>query len=272
MVNLEDLNKKAALIRYYVTKMIGPNKKGHYGGSLSPADIMSALYFYKMNYKPSDPEWPDRDRFFLSKGHAAYAQYAALAISGVFPVEELFKAKEIGSMLQGHPDMIKTPGIEGNTGSLGQGLSLAAGCAKGLMMDGNSARVYVILGDGEIAEGQIWEAAMAAYNFKLSNLTAILDRNGLESTGVISERFDLGDINAKWQSFGWHTIEINGHDMQEIVDALDASDKIESPVMIIANTIKCKGISFGENVPDYHNNLMTSEEYEKAMTELECGI
>lgn len=269
---VDDLNRKAALIRYYVTRMIGPNKKGHFGGSLSPADIVSALYFYKMKYDPDRPGWPGRDRFFLSKGHAAYVQYAALAIKGVFPVDELFRAKEVGSMLQGHPDMTKTPGVEGNTGSLGQGISLAAGCAKGLKMDGTDATVYVLLGDGEIAEGQVWEAAMAAYNFRLDNLVAILDRNGLKSTGVIADRYDLGDIGAKWRAFGWHTMEIDGHNMQEIITALDASDDVAAPVMIIANTVKCKGISFAENVADFHNGIMTSDDYEKALAELKSCI
>jgi len=266
--NLDELNKIAAHIRYDVVKMIGESKKGHYGGSLSAADIIAALYFYKMRYDPKDPHWEGRDRFFLSKGHAAYTQYAALALLGVFPEEELFHAKEVGSRLQGHPDMHKTPGIEGSTGSLGQGISLAAGCAAGLKMDKSDSRVYTLLGDGEIAEGQVWEAAMAAYNFRLNNLVAILDQNGLGSAGVIADRYDLGDIAAKWQAFGWNVIEIDGHDMRQIVDALDAADNVDGPVIIIAHTIKCKGISFAENVPSFHNNSISCENYDKALDEL----
>ena len=270
--NIEELNKIAAHIRYDVIKMIGENKKGRFGGSLSPADIIAALYFHKMKYDPKNTKWSERDRFFLSKGHAAYTQYAALALVGVFPEEELFHAKEVGSRLQGHPDMHKTPGIEGSTGSLGQGISLAAGCAAGLKMDGSQSKVYVLLGDGELAEGQVWEAAMAASNFKLDNFVAILDKNGLGSMGVIAERYDLGDIAGKWQAFGWEVIEIDGHDMRQIVDALDAADKANGPVIIIANTVKCKGVPFAENQPSFHNNSMNSEEFDKALSDLECYL
>ncbi len=270
--DIEMLKKKAALIRLYVTKMIGPEKKGHFGGSLSIADITAALYFHKMKYDPTDTKWPERDRFFLSKGHAAYTQYAALAILGVFPEEELFKAKQLGSMLQGHPDMRKTPGIEGNTGSLAQGISLAAGCAQGLKMDGIDSNVYVILGDGEIAEGQVWEAATAAACFGLDNLVAILDKNGLESTGCIADRHCIGDIRGKWDAFGWHTIEIDGHNMDEIVKALDDADETNGPVMIIANTVKGKGISLAENVPAFHNGIMNCQDFDAAVAELESCI
>lgn len=270
--NYKELEKKSALLRLLVTKMIGPEKKGHFGGSLSVADIVSALYFYKMKYDPKNTKMADRDRFFLSKGHAAYTQYAALAVLGVIPEEELFKAKQVGAMLQGHPDMRKTPGIEGNTGSLAQGISLAAGCAQGLKMDGIDANVYVVLGDGEIAEGQVWEAATAASCFGLNNLVAILDNNGLESTGFIKERHSLGNIKGKWEAFGWHTIEIDGHNMQEIVDALNAADKINAPVMIIANTIKGKGISLAEGVPAFHNGIMNKQDYDAAIKELESCI
>jgi transketolase len=270
--NIDELKKIAAQIRYDVVKMIGANKKGHFGGSLSCADILTALYFHKMKYDGTNPKWEERDRFFLSKGHAAYTQYAALALKGVFPEEELFHAKTPGSRLQGHPDMHKTPGIEGSTGSLGQGISLAAGCAAGLKMDGSKSKVYVLLGDGELAEGQVWEAAMAAYNFRLSNLVAILDRNGLGSMDVIAKRYDLGDIAAKWRAFGWQTIEIDGHDMKQIVEALDAADGAKGPVVIIAHTVKCKGVPFAENMPSYHNNHMTQEEFDKALSDLECSL
>ena len=266
------LEKNAAKLRLYVTKMIGPDKKGHFGGSLSVADIVSALYFYKMRYDPKAPKWQGRDRFFLSKGHAAYTQYAALCLLGVFPEEELYKAKQLGAMLQGHPDMTKTPGIEGNTGSLAQGISLAAGCAQGLKMDGSDSRVYVILGDGELAEGQVWEAATAASCFRLDNLIGIIDKNGLESTGCIAKRHSIGDIRGKWDAFGWHTIEIDGHDMRQIVSALDAADEIDRPVMIIANTIKGKGISIAENAAGFHNGEMNCDDFDAAVKALESCI
>jgi transketolase len=263
------LEDRAKQLRRDVIECIGVGTAGHLGGSFSSADIVAALYFYKMKHDPKNPDMPDRDRFLLSKGHVAILQYAALAEAGYFSRDELRHSKEIGSMLQGHPDILKTPGIEAGTGSLGQGLSIGLGMALGLRMDGNPAKVYVLMGDGEVCEGQIWEAAMAASAYKASNLTGIVDGNGLQATGPIRERMDTGDIIAKWQAFGWDVIEIDGHDMEQIVDALDkASQATERPVVIYAHTVKGKGVSFAENVPGFHNGILTQELYDRAMREL----
>ncbi len=266
---LEFIKKSAAHTRYNIIRMIGANKKGHFGGSLSCTDIVSTLYFYKMKYDPKNPKWEQRDRLILSKGHAAYTQYCALAVLGVIADEELLKAKELGAMLQGHPDMTKTPGLECNTGALGQGISQACGIAAGLKLDGCDAKVYVILGDGEMAEGQVWEAAMSAYNFHLDNLVVILDKNGMGSTGFLKERFDYGDIAAKWSAFGWNVLKCDGHDPVSIAEALDKTDvKNGQPHFIIANTVKGKGLSFAENVPSFHNGTMTEEQVDAALREL----
>lgn len=266
---LETLEKKAKRLRRDVIVSIGVGVAGHIGGSNSSADIVTALYFYKMRHDPQNPEKPDRDRFLLSKGHAAILQYAALAESGYFPVEDLKHTKELGSYLQGHPDVRKTPGIEAGTGSLGQGLSIGLGMALGQKLDGLDRKTYVLLGDGECQEGQVWEAAMAASAFKADNLVAIVDKNGLQANGRIKDRMDEGSLSAKFMSFGWHVIEINGHDMKEILKALDEADKIKGvPTAIIASTVKGKGVSFAENMVGYHNGTLTEERYKQALTEL----
>ena len=253
-----------------VTDLIGEGKVGHLGGSCSSADIVAALYFHKMKHDPKDPKNPDRDRFLLSKGHAALVQYAALAIAGYFPQSELKKVKSLGAMLQGHPDMTKTPGIEANTGSLGQGLSIANGMALGLRLDGSKRRVYVIVGDGEQAEGQIWEAAMAASNFRIDNITAIVDCNRLQATGAIIDRFDLNPIRQKWEAFGWNTIEVNGHDVSALLEAIDAAEQVKShPTVILAQTVKGKCISFAENNAAFHNGLLTAEQCKTALCDLD---
>lgn len=263
------IEEKALQLREDIVDIIGVGKVGHLGGSCSCADIVAALYFHKMNIDPQNPKYEDRDRFLLSKGHAALVQYAALAELGYFPKEELKKVKALGAMLQGHPDMTKTPGIEANTGSLGQGLSIACGMALGLRLDGKKSRVYVIIGDGEIAEGQIWEAAMAAAYYKLDNLVAIIDRNRLQATGPIVERFDTNPLIPKWEAFGWNVIEIDGHNVDEIIKSLDKADEVKGkPTMIIANTIKGKAISFAENNVAFHNGAMTQEQYETAKNDL----
>jgi len=264
------LEEKALCMReHIVSDLIGTDKVGHLGGSCSSADIVAALYFHKMKNDPKNPKLEDRDRFLLSKGHAALVQYAALAVAGYFPKEELKKVKSLGAMLQGHPDMTKTPGIEANTGSLGQGLSIANGMALGLRLEGKKSKVYVIIGDGEMAEGQIWEAAMAAANFKIDNIVAIIDGNKLQATGPISERFKIGPIASKWSAFGWNVIEIDGHDMASIVEALDQADEVKGkPTVIVADTIKGKCISFAENNVVFHNSCMSSEQYEIAMNDL----
>ena len=266
---IKKLEDKAQKLRRDVVISIGVGVAGHIGGSNSSADIVAALYFHKMRHDPKHPEWRERDRFLLSKGHVGILQYAALADSGYFPVEDLKHTKEIGSYLQGHPDVQKTPGIEAGTGSLGQGLSIGLGMALGLKLDRLDSRTYVLVGDGEIAEGQIWEAAMAASAFKADNLVAIVDRNRLQANGRTKERFDTGDIMAKFLSFGWHVIEINGHDMREILSALDEAETVKGvPTAIIANTVKGKGVSFAENVVGYHNGMLTEETYRQALLEL----
>ena len=265
------LEDKALRLRELIVKdLVGAGKAGHLGGSCSSAEIVAALYFHKMKHDPKNPAMDDRDRFLLSKGHAALVQYAALALAGYFPIAELQRVKSLGGMLQGHPDMTRTPGVEANTGSLGQGLSVANGMALGLRLNGAKSRVYVIIGDGELNEGQIWEAAMAAASFKLDNLTAVVDRNRLQATGVIADRFEIGPLAPKWAAFGWNVIEIDGHDVAAVVEAFDAACAVKGkPTVIIANTVKGKGISFAENNAAFHNGAMTSEQLAIAVSDLE---
>lgn len=265
----------ATKIRRDTVLMLGDEgHTGHLGGSCSCADIVAALYGMKMKYDPKNPKWEARDKLVFSKGHAAIAQYAAMAEVGYFPVEELTTLKKLGSRLQGHPDRNKTPGIEVNTGSLGQGLSLANGMALAMKLDGRKDnKVYCIMGDGEIAEGQIWEAAMSAAFYKLDNIVGILDQNSLQATGPISERFDTNPMPEKWAAFGWHVIEIDGHNTDEIVSALQEADTVKGkPTMIVARTIKGKGISFAENVVGFHNGSLTKEQYETALKELDSQL
>lgn len=265
------IEDKALTLRELIVRdLIGEGKVGHLGGSCSAAEIVATLYFHKMKLDPTNPKNPDRDRFLLSKGHAALVQYAALALAGYFPVSELKKVKSLGAMLQGHPDMTKTPGIEANTGSLGQGLSVANGMALGLRLDGSPRRVYVIVGDGEQAEGQIWEAAMAAANFKIDNLTAIVDCNRLQATGPIVDRFNLNPIRPKWEAFGWNVIEADGHDVANLIGAFEAAERTKGkPSVILAQTVKGKCISFAENNPAFHNGMMTAEQCKTALCDLE---
>ena len=266
----EMLAEKALCLREYIVRdLIGPGKVGHLGGSCSCAEIVAALYFHHMKHDPANPKMEDRDRFLLSKGHAALVQYAALAMCGYYPVEELKKVKSLGAMLQGHPDMHKTPGVEANTGSLGQGLSVGNGMALGLRLDGKKSRVYVIIGDGELCEGQIWEAAMASANFKIDNITAIVDANKLCATGAIADRFNIGPIAAKWEAFGWNVIEIDGHSIPAILDALAQAELVKGrPSVIIADTIKGKCISFAENNAAFHNGAVSVEQCEIAINDL----
>lgn len=264
----------AAKIRRHVVEMVGGDgQTGHIGGSCSSADLVAALYGSKLRHRPDDPAWADRDKFLYSKGHAAIAQYAALAECGYFPVDELTTCKQLGSNLQGHPDRRRTPGVEAGTGSLGQGLSLASGLALAMRLDKKENNVYCLMGDGELAEGQIWEAAMAAANFHQGNLIGIIDRNRLQATGAITERFDTNPLAEKWKSFGWHVIEIDGHDVAAILDAYDAADAVkDQPVIILADTVKGKGISFAEHVVAFHNGAMTKEQYQSAAKELDMVI
>jgi transketolase len=239
---------------------------------MSSADLVAALYFYKMRHWPGDPTNPERDRFIFSKGHSVLAQYAALAECGYFSPEALPTTKHLGSFLQGHPERHRTPGVEANTGSLGQGLSVGLGMALGRRLDKRDYKVYVILGDAELAEGQIWEAVTAAAFYKADNLVAIVDHNKMQATGRIDELYDVGSISRKFAAFGWRVLEIDGHDMKEVVDALDEADQSTGmPVAIVAHTVKGKGVSFAENKAGYHNGELTPEQYRQALCELGYG-
>ena len=264
----ERLEDKARKIRKYVISMLYEAGSGHPGGSLSCVDILTALYFHTMRHNPLEPEWVDRDRFILSKGHAAPALYATLAEAGYFPVEELQSLRKIGSMLQGHPDS-EVPGVEVSAGSLGQGLSIASGIALAGKQDKKAYGVYTLLGDGECDEGQVWEAAMFASHYKLDNLTAIVDRNGLQIDGPTEKIMRLEPIADKWRAFGWHVIEIDGNEIDEIIAALDDAKSIRGrPTAIIAHTFKGKGISFMEWINAFHGRALSKEEMEKALQEL----
>jgi transketolase len=260
-----ELGKIAKRLRYDIVMMIGAGKPGHLGGSCSIADIVAVLYFHKMRHNPGNPKFPDRDRLLLSKGHAALAQYAALAECGYFPKKELATLKELGTILQGHPEMLRTAGIEAYTGSLGQGLSVGCGMAMAGKLDKKDYKVYCILGDGEIAEGQIWEASMTAAFYELDNLVAIFDKNLVQATGPIVERYDTNPHAEKWKAFGWCVMEIDGHNIRQIADALDEADKVKGrPVMIVANTVKGKGVPFAEGKAEFHHGIMTQEQFETA--------
>jgi transketolase len=262
---LRKVRAKAIDIRADIIEMIPHGKVGHLGGSCSIADVAAALYFEHMKVY-EDPKDPRRDRCIFSKGHAVLAQYACLAELKYFDRSELAKVKTIGGILQGHPDMDLTPGIEAVTGSLGQGLSIALGTSLGLKLDGSDSRVYVIIGDGEQAEGQIWEAAMAASAYKADNLCAILDYNKLQATDATDRILPIGNLKEKWGSFGWHVIDIDGHDAAAILAALDEAKETKgAPTMIIARTVKGKGFPFAENLVKYHNGAISEQEQEQAL-------
>lgn len=262
---LRKVRAKAIDIRADIIEMIPHGKVGHLGGSCSIADVAAALYFEHMKVY-EDPKDPRRDRCIFSKGHAVLAQYACLAELNYFDRSELAKVKTISGILQGHPDMDLTPGIEAVTGSLGQGLSIALGTSLGLKLDGSDARVYVIIGDGEQAEGQIWEAAMAASAYKADNLCAILDYNKLQATDATDRILPIGNLKEKWGSFGWHVIDIDGHDAAAILAALDEAKETKgAPTMIIARTVKGKGFPFAENLVKYHNGAISEQEQEQAL-------
>jgi transketolase len=264
-----ELAKKAHGFRQDILEMTYAAGSGHPGGSLSAIDIITVLYFHSMKTDPSNPNWPDRDRFVLSKGHCCPALYAALAGKGFFPKEELMKLRKFGSLLQGHPDMTITPGIEMSTGSLGQGLSVACGMAIAANLDKKDYRVYCLVGDGESQEGNIWVGAMLAAHLKLDNLTAIVDRNGLQIDGTTEQVVSLEPLSDKWRSFGWNVIEIDGHNMFQIISALEtAASMKEKPTVIIAKTLKGKGVSFMEAQLVYHGRALTKDEMEKAREEL----
>jgi len=272
MGEIELLKNKAKEIRKNIIKMLGEAGSGHPGGSLSSADIVTVLYFHELRLDPNRPDWPERDRFVLSKGHAAPVLYAALAERGFFPVEELMTLRKLGSRLQGHPDMRKLPGVEMSTGSLGQGLSAANGMALAARLDNKNYRVYALLGDGELDEGMVWEAAMASAHYKLDNLTAFVDHNGLQIDGPVTEVMSPEPVADKWRAFGWHVINIDGHDIKQIIDALDEAKTVKGkPTMIVAETVKGKGVSFMENQVGWHGVAPKPGEVEKALAELDSG-
>ncbi len=244
-------------------------KHGHLGGCLSIAEILAALYGRFLRLDPQNPHWPERDRFLLSKGHNCLIQYAALAEMGYFPRETLKSYKSLGSILQGHPDMTKCPGIDYTSVSLGQGLSIGVGMGLALRHAGYDSRVYVLMSDGEMQEGMTWEAAMAAGHYKLGNLTCIVDRNNLQVNGATETIMNIEPLEDKFRAFGWKTLRLNGHDMQMVVSALEwAAHSATVPVALICDTVKGKGVSFMENVMEWHAKNLTDAEYEKAMDEL----
>lgn len=266
----KELKKIALQIRKDILEMITAADSGHPGGSLSATDLMVALYFRKMKHNPKKPNWEDRDRFVLSKGHACPALYACLARSGYFPVSQLKTLRKLGSCLQGHPEMNKCKGIEASTGPLGQGLSFANGIALAGKLDKKDHKVYVMIGDGECDEGNVWEAAMAAAHYKLDNLIAILDHNGLQIDGQNKEVMGIEPIDEKFKAFGWNVIVIDGHNFDEIIEALNRAEGVKGkPAIIIANTVKGKGVSFMENKAEWHGKAPTQEELKVALKELD---
>jgi len=266
------LSETARQIRIMIIQMIGRSASGHPGGSLSAVEILTSLYFREMHIDPQDPGLPDRDRFVLSKGHAAPVLYATLAKRGFFPAELLDNLRQVGSCLQGHPHRLDTPGVEASTGSLGQGLSMASGMAMGLRLSQSPARVYALIGDGESQEGQIWEAAMTAGFRQLTNLCVFLDYNDLQIDGRVSEIKDIQPLRDKWQSFRWRVHEIDGHDFSEIAAALDAFRRErEKPTLVIARTVKGKGVSFMENNVNFHGQAPSAQEVATALAELDHG-
>ncbi|MDG6220638.1 MAG: transketolase [Candidatus Thermoplasmatota archaeon] len=266
---IEKLEKQANKNRQHIVEMIYNAASGHPGGSLSAVDIITALYFHSMKHTSKEPKMEDRDRFVLSKGHAAPALYACLAETGYFPVEELKTLRKLGSRLQGHPDMHKTPGVEVSTGSLGQGIGVAVGMSLAAKLDRRLCRIFCMVGDGECQEGAVWEALMASAHYKLDNLTVFLDRNQLQIDGPTERVMSLEPMEAKVKAFGWHVIQINGHNMREILAAIDESKQVVGkPTFIIAHTLKGKGVSFMEGALSFHGKAPKKDEYELAMKEL----
>jgi transketolase len=271
--DLDKLNSIASIIRQDIIKMLTESNSGHPGVSLSSVEILTALYFSEMKVDVKNPKWEDRDRFVLSKGHAAPVLYAALAEKGYFNKEALMTLRKINSMLQGHPNMHDTPGVDMSTGSLGQGISAANGMALAGKLDKKDYRVFTLLGDGELEEGQVWEAAMAAAHYKLDNLTAFVDHNGLQIDGKITDVMNPEPIADKFRAFGWNVICIDGHNYKEIFDAIDAAKAFKGkPTMIVAATIKGKGVSFMENVAGWHGTAPNKEQCAQALSELGGAI
>ncbi|MGD8880542.1 MAG: transketolase [Desulfobacterales bacterium] len=268
-MSVKELEQMAITIRCDIIDMICTAAAGHPGGSLSAADVVTALYFRVMRIDPKNPDWPDRDRFILSKGHACPVWYAALAERGYFDKSHLKTLRQMGSILQGHPDMRKTPGIDMTAGSLGHGLPAGLGMALSGKLQQKDYHVFVVIGDGESQEGSIWEASMAAPHFKLDNLTAILDYNHLQNDDSVDDIMPIHPPVDKWQAFGWHVIDIDGHDMAQVVAALEEAKSHQGkPTMIVANTVKGKGVSYMENVCEWHGKAPCQEEADQALEEL----
>jgi transketolase len=272
--SIAELERYATVLRINCVRMLAVAKSGHLDSSLSAADIVAALYFRELRHEPSDPEWAERDRFVLCKGHAAPIQYAALAEHGYFPRQDLMGLRKIGSHLQGHPDMNRTPGVEVSTGSLGQGLSMCVGICLALRLDGldGTAQVFGVLSDGDCQEGETWEGAAAAAHFELPNLTAIVDYNHLQTDGTTEEVMDTGDVRAKFEAFGWDAVEIDGHDMGAIVEALQRSRTLRKPAAIVCQTKKGRGVSFMEDRFGFHGKPPSQEQAEQALEELEATL
>jgi transketolase len=270
--SIEELERYATVLRMHCVSMLAVAKSGHLDSSLSAADIVTALYFRVLRHDPRNPSWPERDRFVLSKGHAAPIQYAALAEHGYFPVEDLQGLRSIGSHLQGHPDMNRTPGIEVSTGSLGQGLSMSVGICLALRLDGlsDTVQTFAVLSDGDCQEGETWEAAMSAAHYEIPNITAIVDYNHLQTDGTTEEVMDTGDVRAKFEAFGWDSVEIDGHDMSAVVEALERSRTLGRPSAIVCQTKKGRGVSFMEGRFGFHGKPPSPEQAEQAMEELEA--
>jgi transketolase len=270
---LAHLSEKARGIRASIVRMVTTAQSGHVGGSLSAADILVALYYHLMRHNPALPNWPERDRFILSKGHCTPVIYAVLADCGYFPESDLATFRRPGSHLQGHPYSLKTPGIEASTGTLGLGLSTAVGMALAAKLKAETHWYFVLCGDGELQEGQIWEAAMFANKYKLANVIAFIDRNYLQTDGNSEDIMPLDPLRAKWEAFGWATFEIDGHNFQQIADAVESAKGIpDAPKVIIAKTVKGKGVSFMENENKWHGTPPTGEECARALEELSRGI
>jgi transketolase len=269
-LSIKEIEATAKKIRRHIITMTGKAGSGHPGGSLSSVEIVTTLYFNILNHDSNEPNWSERDRFILSKGHTAPVLYAALAESGYFSVEELSTLRKLNSRLQGHTDRKLTPGVEMSAGSLGQGLSFGIGVALAGRLNFQSYRVYVLMGDGECDEGQVWEAAMAASHYKVDNLCVIIDNNGQQIDGWNSDVMNLEPFKDKWQSFGWYVIEINGHDINQLINAFRRAKDIKNqPSIIIAHTVKGKGVSFMENNLNFHGNAPNENEIELALKELE---
>ena len=268
-VDLEALSQQALLIRRDIIKMLGIAGSGHPGGSLSATELLTALYFHSMRHDPKNPKWPDRDRLIFSKGHGCPALYSAMARAGYFDIKGLLTLRQLNSPFQGHPDMRRLPGIEASTGSLGQGLSIAAGCALAAKFDKKDYKSYAFISDGELNEGQIWEAAAFASFRKLSNLICILDYNKFQLSGSTKEILDMEPVVDKWKAFGWETRDIDGHNMKAVVDAIEwAKAATSAPRVIVANTVKGKGVSFMENNNHFHGVANTKDETARALKEL----